>query len=173
MYGGRERIGGGFGRGAGRKNAPSFIYEILYGREKFLYGRTDTHAQKMWRGIGVDEHIPTAALDALVAITAIEMRSSCEGSGPERPTFLIFRFLGEENLKKIQAFVEGMHAFPDVRCGADRGAMGLVRVGVTAPLWYEKDRAEFERWWLELPGKIQTVLAIIDLLTGGGENMAS
>ena len=130
----RGRIGGGAGRGAGRKNAPSFIYEILYGREKFLYGRTDAHAQKMWRGIGVDERIPTEALDALAAIAEIEMRASCEGSGPERPTFLIFRFRGEEDLNKIQAFVEGMHAFPDVRCGAERGAMGLVRLGITAAL---------------------------------------
>jgi len=90
------------GGGAGQKNAPSFIYEILHGQPKFLLGRTDSHKQKMWKNIAVDEHIPTEALDELDRIGEIELRASCEGSGPERPTFLIFRLRGEENIKKSE-----------------------------------------------------------------------
>jgi hypothetical protein len=146
------------------KNAPSFIYEVLYGEPKFLLGRTDSHKQKVWKGIAVDENIPTAALDELDRIGEIELRASCEGSGAERPTFLIFRFRGEESLRKIRAFVEGMNAFKDLKCGAERGNMGFYRVGITAPLWYGKDEEEFVTWWLELPLKVHIVLAAIELL---------
>jgi len=150
----------------GKKNAPSFIYEILYGEPRFLPGRMDNHRQKTWKGIAVDEHIPSEALDELDKLEAIELRSSCEGSGPERPTFLIVRFRGKENLEAIENFVAGMNAFADVRCGADRGAMGRVRVGITTPLWYEKDRDQFVQWWRELPIKIQVVLAVLEAAAG-------
>lgn len=146
----------------GKKNAPSFIYEVLSGEPKFLPGRMDSHRQKTWKGIAVDEHIPSEALDELEKLEAIEMRSSCEGSGPERPTFLIVRFRGKENLEAIENFVAGMNAFADVRCGAERGAMGRVRVGITTPLWFDKDRDQFVQWWQELPIKIQVVLAVLD-----------
>lgn len=152
------------GRGAARKNAPSFIYEILHGEPKFLAGRTDTHDQKMWKGISVDEHLPTRALDELDRIEAIELRASCEGSGPDRPTFLIFRFRGTEDLTKIASFVKGLNAIGNIRCGAERGAMGLFRIGVTTSLWYEKDHRRFEEWWLELPLKIRIVLAVVETL---------
>jgi len=163
MCRGEARMWGG-GR-AGQKNAPSFIYEILYGQPKFLLGRTDSHKQKLWKGIAVDEHIPTEALDELDRIGEIELRASCEGSGPERPTFLIFRLRGEENIKKIRAFVAGMNAFADLMCGAERGNMGFYRIGITAPLWYGKDEERFANWWLELPLKIHIVLAAIELVS--------
>jgi hypothetical protein len=152
------------GHGAARKNAPSFIYEILHGNPGFLTGRTSTHGQKLWKSISVDEHLPVQALDELERIEAIELRASCEGSGLERPTFLIFRFRGEEDLGKISNFVKGMNAVGDTGCGAERGAMGLFRVGVTTSLWYEKDHREFEKWWLELPLKIRIVLAVVETL---------
>jgi hypothetical protein len=151
--------------GANWKNAPSFIYEILYGQPKFLFGRTESHGQKMWKDIFVDEHIPTEALDELDRIREIELRASCEGSGPERPTFLIFRLRGEENIEKIRALVEGMNAFESVRCGAEKGNMGFYRIGVTTPLWYRKDEEEFVHWWLELPLKVHIVLATIKVLS--------
>ncbi|MBW1979627.1 MAG: hypothetical protein JRJ12_00235 [Deltaproteobacteria bacterium] len=153
------------GLGTARKNAPSFIYEILHGEAKQLSGRTEHHRQKMWKNIAVDQHIPTEALDGLDKIEEIELRSSCEGSGPERPTFLIVRFRSEEDLQKIADFVQGMNAFEDIRCGAERGNMGIYRIGITAPLWYEKDKRAFEKWWLELPVKIQVVLAVIESLS--------
>jgi len=146
----------------GKKNAPSFIYEVLHGEPKFLSGRTDVHRQKGWKGIGVDEHIPTESLDELDKIKAIELRASCEGSGPERPTFLIVRLRGEEDLEMVEHFVSGMNAFADIKCGAERGTMGLFRVGITAPLWHAKDPRQFEKWWQELPYKVRVVLAVID-----------
>ncbi|MGA7876954.1 MAG: hypothetical protein WCA08_14950 [Desulfoferrobacter sp.] len=150
---------------AGKRNAPSFIYEILYGETKFLSGRTEAHVQKTWRGISVDEHIPTEALDQLDAIEEIELRASCEGSGPERPTFLVVRFPGEEDFERIKNFVAAMNAHADVKCGAGRGNMGRVRVGMTAVLWYEKNRRQFAEWWLGLPTKIRVALAVIESLS--------
>jgi len=147
-----------------RKNAPSFIYEILYGEPKFLFGRTDSHGQKTWKGISVDEHIPTEPLEELARIGEIELRASCEGSGPERPTFLVLRLRGEQNTEKIKAFVAGMSAFENVKCGAERGNMGFYRIGMTTPLWYRKDEEKFVNWWLELPLKVHIVLVTIDQL---------
>ena len=149
----------------GRKNAPSFIYEILYGEQKSLVGRTQAHEQKPWRGISIDRHIPTDALDQLDAIEEIELRASCEGSRLELPTFLIVRFRGEEDLARIEDFVTAMNACGDVKCGAGRGGMGLVRIGFTTPLWYEKDPLFFRRWWLDLPTKIRVALAVIKILS--------
>jgi hypothetical protein len=119
----------------------------------------------MWKGISVDEHIPTEALNELDRIAEIELRASCEGSGRDRPTFLILRLRGEENIEKIRAFVEGMNAFKDVNCGAERGNMGFYRIGITTPLWYRKDEEEFVKWWLELPIKVHIVLATIEVLS--------
>ncbi|MDY0039606.1 MAG: hypothetical protein RBS57_04790 [Desulforhabdus sp.] len=152
------------GGGASRKNAPSFIYEILHGKSRSLPGRTDAHAQKIWKGISIDEHIPTEALDELDKMEAIELRASCEGSGLDHPTFLIFRFRGEEDLQKIANFVAGMNAIEDIKCGAEKGRMGLFRIGVTTPLWYQKDPRKFERWWQQLPTKIRVVLAVLESL---------
>lgn len=144
-----------FGKAGERKNAPSFIYEILYGKQKFLPGRTETHVQKNWKGILIDEHIPVESLNGLNQIPEIELRASCEGSGPERPTFLIIRFPSADDLVRIDNFVTAMNAFEDVKCGAGEGNMGRVRVGLTALLWYEDNRPEFEKWWLDLPTKIR------------------
>lgn len=151
----------GVGR-TGKKNAPSFIYEILYGEPRFLPGKTEIHGQKIWKGIPVDEHIPVRALDGLDSIEEIELRASCEGSGPDRPTFLIFRFRTDADKEEITNFVAGMNAIEDVKCGAERGNMGFYRVGVTAPLWHGKNSHDFERWWLELPVKIRVVLSVIE-----------
>mgnify|MGYP001029267021 CR=1 FL=1 len=147
-----------------KKNAPSFIYEILYGKPKYIRGRTAEHRQKIWNGYSVDENIPTKALDELNRIKEIELRSSCEGSGPEKTTYLIFRFRDQLNPEEIKRFVKGMNAIEDIKCGTDIGNMGLYRVGVTTPLWYEKDKEHFIKWWLELPTKIQIVLATTKVL---------
>ena len=147
-----------------KKNAPSFIYEILYGNSKYIRGRTVEHRQKIWNGVPVDEHIPTQALDELSEIQEIEMRSSCEGSGPENPTFIIFRFVNQLSEKEIDTFVNGMNAIENIHCGAGVGNMGVYRVGVTAPLWYEKDKDNFITWWVELPAKIKIVLEVSRVL---------
>ncbi|MCF8077751.1 MAG: hypothetical protein K9K88_00585 [Desulfobacterales bacterium] len=146
---------------AGKKNAPSFIYEILTGIKTSLKGREANHEQKIWQGIAVDKHIPTKALDDLSRIEEIEIRSSCEGSGPERPTFLIFRFKNPVDADMIDKFVLAMNSIEETCCGAEVGNMGFYRVGVTASLWYEKDTEKFVQWWLELPTKIHVVLAVL------------
>jgi hypothetical protein len=152
-----------------KKNAPSFIYEILYGREKHLLGRTVAHREKMWKGIPVDEHIPTTALDELDDIEEIELRASCEGSGPETPTYLIFRFSQEPDENQAATFVRAMNVVEDIKCGAGTGSMGRYRFGVTAyrPMWYENNREEFVGWWLELPKKIRIVLTTIRAFNQG------
>ena len=147
-----------------KKNAPSFIYEILYGKPKYIRGRTAEHRQKIWNGFSVDEHIPTQALDELNRIEEIELRSSCEGSGPENPTYLIFRFRDQQNPEEIENFVKGMNAIENIKCGAGIGNMGFYRIGVTTPLWYEKDEENFVKWWLGLATKIQIVLEVTQLL---------
>lgn len=153
-----------FGKAGERKNAPSFIYQILHGKRKLLPGRAEAHGQKSWKGISIDEHIPTEALDRLDEIQEIELRASCEGAGPERPTFLIIRFPSEEDLVKIENFVTAMNAFEDVKCGAGKGNMGLIRVGITTSLWYEKNKPQFEKWWIDLPTKICIALAVLETL---------
>lgn len=153
----KERLNGS---GATKKNAPSFIYEILYGKPKYFSGRSADHKQKLWQGQSVDAHIPENGLDALDRIKEIELRSSCEGSDPEHPTFLIFRFKASPSVEEINQFVAVMNNIQGIHCGAEVGNMGFYRVGVTTSLWYEKDANGFLKWWEELPLKILVVLAV-------------
>lgn len=148
------------GYGGTKKNAPSFIYEILYGKPKYLLGRAADHKQKIWKGLSVDANIPGNALDELDRIKEIQLRSSCEGSGPDHPTFLIFRFNASPSAEEINQFVAGMNSIQGIHCGAEVGNMGFYRIGVTTSLWYEKNEALFLKWWKELPLKIQVVLAV-------------
>jgi hypothetical protein len=145
-------------------NAPSFIYEILHGRPKFIPGRVVTHQEIIWNGIPIDAHIPTNALDKLSRMGEIELRSSCEGSGPEHPTFLIFRLRGLKDIKEAENFIMAMNCFEDIKCGFGAGNMGLFRIGVTTALWYEKNPEKFNQWWMALPLKFAIVLAVNEVL---------
>lgn len=147
-----------------KKNAPSFIYEILYGKTKFIPGRTMEHREKIWNGISIDAHIPTDALDKLNRMEKIELRSSCEGSGPGKPTFLIFRLRKPKDTKKAENFVIAMNSFEDIKCGFDTGNMGFLRIGVTTSLWYEKNPEKFNQWWMALPLKFAIVLAVNQIM---------
>ena len=151
--------------GSRKKNAPSFIYEILHGKEKLLYGKGTPHRQKVWEGIAVDANIPTNALDQVNSIQEIEMRSSCEGVDIWKPTFLIFRFRKACDQEEIFKFVAGMNSFPDISCGADIGNGGMYRIGITTDLWYLKDRKLFVQWWEDLPQKMQIVFTVIHSLS--------
>ena len=42
--------------------------------------------------------------------------------------------------------------------------MGLLRIGATTSLWYEKDHRAFQDWWLELPLKIRIASAVVETL---------
>ena len=147
-----------------KKNAPSFIYEILHEKTKFIPARTVTHQEKIWNGIGIDAHIPTDALDKLNRMEEIELRSSCEGSGPEQPTFLIFRLRTPKDIKKAENFVIALNYFEDIKCGFDTGNMGLLRIGVTTSLWYEKNPEKFNQWWMALPVKFAIALAVNQIM---------
>ncbi len=147
-----------------KKNAPSFIYEILHGKTKFIPGRTMEHQEKIWNGIPIDIHIPTDALDKLNRMEEIELRSSCEGSGPEKPTYLIFRLREPKDTKKAKNFVIAMNSFEDIKCGFDTGNMGFLRIGVTTSLWYEKNPEKFNQWWMALPLKFAIVLAVNQIM---------
>jgi|GEM_PF-1690209 len=163
----RQGKGQGLGQGiaSGRKNAPSFIYEILHGSPRKLVGRSGDHRQKQWNGIAVDYHIPEEALTALNGIEEIEVRSSCEGSSIQTPTFVIFRFRQSRSEEEVAAFVQAMNSIDDIRCGAELGNSGMLRVGITTALWYKKDPSKFEQWWLELAVKIQVVLTLLRTLS--------
>ena len=162
----------GFGSGDGspalvlsRKNAPSFIFELVHGRPKTLTGKTEDHRKKEWHGLLVDAHIPEQALEDLSLLKNVEVRSTCEGSSRERPTFCIFRFTHQDWTPfQIEAFVQGMNAIPDIICGAEVGNQGRMRIGVSTCLWYTKDPKAFQQWWLALPGCIGLVISIVQLL---------
>lgn len=112
----------------------------------------------------VDKHIPTESLDALARIDEIEVRATCEGSGPERPTFFVFKIHNPMSSDKIEWFVQVMNSLEETVCGAEIGNMGFYRVGVTAFLWYEKDKSAFTQWCLEIPIKIHGVLVVIQTI---------
>jgi hypothetical protein len=152
-----------------KKNAPSFIYEILHGKPKFIPGRTVAHKEIIWNNIPIDAHIPTSVLDKLNRMEEIELRSSCEGSGPETPAFLIFRLRSSEQVKKVENLVIALNSFEDIACGFDRGNMGFFRIGVTTSLWYEKNPDEFTRWWMALPMKLAIALAVNQVLALTGD----
>ncbi|MBI9086247.1 MAG: hypothetical protein JEZ11_21790 [Desulfobacterales bacterium] len=112
-------------------------------------------------------------MDDLNRIKEIELRSSCEGSGPDNPTFLIFRFKAAPSAEEINQFVVGMNSIQEIHCGAEVGNTGFYRVGVTTSLWYEKDKDRFLKWWKELPLKIQVVLAVDQALASNPSSSGS
>jgi len=139
-------------------NAPEFIYSILYGKSINMRGRTVDHPEKIINGVGIDKAIPTKAINELNKIKEIESRSSCQGSNLEKPTFFIFRFKRNPSKNYIEQFCQKLKD-QGYHCGFDLGREGFYRIGVTGRLWYSGDnKKEFEKWWLELPNKIQQSL---------------
>jgi len=150
--------------GKNKENAPEFIYRVLYGKRKEFFGRTSDHKQKLYNGVAVDEGIPDSVLDKLNSIKEIELRSSCMGESNDKPTFLIFRFkddFPEEFLDCIQTQIEKLG---NIKCGWSLGNMKRPRFGVTWKTWYGKQtkysKPDFDSWWKELPGKIETAIRI-------------
>lgn len=143
----------------GKINAPEFAYICLYGKKPSppIYGRDCAHPQKLYRGIGIDKHIPTRALNDLNKIKEIELRSSCEGESDRHPTFLMFRLFNRDPSysKKI---CNNINKFKDGKCCFNIGNEGLPRIVVTTRLWFGKDPKLFNTWWLGLAKKIKTAL---------------
>ena len=143
----------------GKINAPTFAYKCYYGKfpEPPISGREASHPQMMYRGIGIDKHIPKKALDDLNSISEIELRSSCEGDSERHLTFLIFRPL-DRNKRTADRITKNLNKFKDLKACWNVGNEGLPRIIITAGLWYDKDPSMFKRWWLELPIKVKRSL---------------
>jgi|SRR6056297_1946668 len=136
-------------------NAPEFIYSILYGKHVNMRGRTVNHPEKIINGIGIDKAIPTESINELNNIQEIELRSSCQGDSLEKPTFIIFRFRNNPNQDYINQFCKKIND-GKYYCGSNLGRQGFYRVGITGKLYYtDESEKEFEKWWMELPDKIQ------------------
>jgi len=144
---------------AGKVNAPTFIYWVLYNRypDAPMYSRGYDHEEVIYQGIGVDKHIPRESLDQLNSIEEIELRSSCEGSSEIRPTYLIIRLV-DNKISKVQKFVKKINLFDDIVSNYDIGNENQPRIGITTKLWYQKNPQEFKKWWLSLPNKIVKIL---------------
>lgn len=144
---------------SGKINAPTFAFICLYDKNPSppISGRESSHPQQLYKGIGIDKHIPTKALDALNNMKNIELRSSCEGESDRHPTFVIFRSLNRDPnySKKI---CNNMNKFKGTKCCYDVGNEGLPRIVVTTRLWYKKDPKLFNIWWMSLASKIKKSL---------------
>lgn len=143
-----------------RVNAPQFIYKILYNDDPpFMRGRTDEHSKVYYNDIPIDSDIPLDAVKKLNNIKGITITSSCEGSNEKKPTFVIFRS-NNQNKDYVKKIVNNLNNYQDIKAGFDIGNAGMYRIGVTHPngLYYSKDKKLFEKWWKELPKKIQESL---------------
>ncbi len=72
-----------------RKNAPSFIYEILHGEPRFLTGKTDTHGQQMWLELPVKIRIVLAVVETLTAMSPRPCPQLPQGSFGNNPDSLL------------------------------------------------------------------------------------
>jgi len=146
------------------KNAPEFIYSILYNTTPpMIRGRSANHPQQVIDNVGIDKDVPEKAIKLLNNISQIEPRSSCQGSDKEHPTFFIFRFTNNPNQKYIKSFCDNLSKNDQYKCGFEIGRQGLYRIGITNHLWYsEETKDEFNKWWLLLPEEIKRVINVID-----------
>jgi len=148
--------------GKGKKPAPTLAWEVIHGKPYpgQRMGRAPGTKEKLWKGLYVDEHLDNNWLEKLNSIKNVEIRSSCEGHGPEGgisldwPTFIIFRVD-----TKLEPFVEKivakLNSFKNTKSGYDIGMEGRPRICVAAPLYYNcKKQKEWEDWWKNLPGRI-------------------
>lgn len=142
---------------APRLNSPSFAYLAAYGKERFVPGR-DGAPKKQWRGMDVDEHLPDDVLSELNDMKEIEARASCEGHGPDRPTFFVFRLRSGPDEDAVRV-ADWINDAPGFRSLADQGAEGKMRVVATGRTWYGQDG--WERWWKELPAVIARAVGAV------------
>lgn len=135
----------------GKINAPTFAYRTLYGMDPpvFLSGRTPGR-KKMWRGLDVDEGLRDEWLERLNGLP-VEMRSSEEGKGPERPAFVIIRMppdLDEQACDMTSALRRR-----GLICSYDIGQGSRPRICIVEKIW--RGEPGWESWWEDLPDKIK------------------
>lgn len=138
-----------------KKNAPTFIYEILYNKEpdRFMGGRDISHDTKRINGIDIDKNIPTDVMKELMNIKEIEMRSSCEGQDGDHPAFIIFRPENQDE-EYIKTLVHNLNKENSLKAGYEKGNKGFYRVGVTWYTWYD-GKLDNKNWWKNLPKKLK------------------
>jgi DNA polymerase Ligase (LigD) len=148
----------GLGRGTGNGgslNAPMLAWKTLYGKNPpYITGRSDSHAKKIIQGVELDANIPVAAFKGINAIAGLHTRSSCEGSGKDRPTFVIFR-MDNQDANFVKTIVAKLNKDKAIKAGYDLGRQKRYRICVTTLLWYDKDPKRFLWWWNRLPQVIR------------------
>lgn len=139
-------------------NAPTFIYKILYNKlpDFFIQGRI-LHKSKLINNISIDKNIPTNTMKLLMSISEIIMRSSCEGSNKDRPSYIIFRPINQEK-KFVKLLEDNLNQQEDIKAKAEIGNGGLYRIGVTHFTWHGNKNNK--QWWKMLPKKIKRSLKL-------------
>lgn len=139
-------------------NAPEFAYYTLYNKKPKpgqIRGRTGSHYKKKINGIEIDKRIPSKTIKELFKIKEIEMRSSCQGENEERPSYIIFRPINQDE-KYVKKLVNNLNKQKEIKSNYDIGRQGKYRICVTWKTWSEKEGNE--KWWKELPNKIKNSL---------------
>jgi len=144
---------------SGKINAPTFAYKCL--NNKFpnppISGREASHDQINYKGIMVDKHIPSKALDLLNKLD-IDIRATCEGDSERHLTFLIFR-LRSQNVSETTKLVTNLNRNKTIKSCWDIGQANLPRIVVTADLWYGKTASNyFNKWWEQLSHLIKKAM---------------
>lgn len=138
-------------------NAPTFIYNIAYGKSPSVPLRGQTsHNKKNVLGIPIDTEIPTKPIMDLNKLKQIEMRSSCQGEDSKRPAFIIFRPINQDE-EYIKLLINKLNKYTDISAGYDKGNMGKFRIGITNKNMYP-GQSGYEDWWKTLPIKIKKSL---------------
>jgi hypothetical protein len=142
-------------------NAPTFAYMTLYGKPPTqpIYGRDISHSTKMMGNIEVDEHFDESIISALNKIKNIEIRSTCEGHGANRPTYLIFRPL-DQSIENVEKIVNKLNQYKTIKANYDSGQQNKYRIIVTTKNWYRPNfnNTNWEKWWSDLPSILDSVV---------------
>ena len=135
----------------GKVNAPTLAYQTVYGKDpdQFLVGRTSA-PKKIWNGLSVDEGLKDEWLENLNSLP-IEMRSTEEGKGGDRPAFVVFR-MPEGKDKLHTKMVKELGNEPGIFVKSDIGMDNRPRICVAGTV--EKDKEGWKNWWEGLPSKI-------------------
>jgi len=132
----------------GKVNSPTLAYQTVYGKnpDKFLMGRTN-EPKKKWKGIFVDKGLKNKWLDRLNKLP-VEIRSSEEGKGPERPAAIVFRMPPQYD-KLHKKIVNELQKEPNIYAKSDIGFNGRPRICVAGKIW--KGNKKWNNWWESLP----------------------
>jgi len=143
-----------------RVNAPELAYKTVYGHlpKNGLRGRIPGIQEKKYGDIYVDFHIDETILDQLNDIRNIEIRSSCEGHGPDRVAFVIFR-LSSDKIKDIDKIIENLRK-QGLKADYDIGNQGRYRICVATKKWYRENgnNDSWNQWWEKLPHLIENAV---------------